>query len=177
MNHLKHITAPEFFNTYLRQVRDKDLFKALSRNTKELKRALASVPKDKWDYTYAEGKWSVLQVLQHLIDAERVFLFRALWFARMDPQPLPGFEENEWAVNAVVAHRRPKELIREMMTLRKSTIQFFQSLPKEALRQTGTANQHQISVAALGFICVGHVSHHLEILRTRYLDSWPGSTE
>lgn len=171
MNHLKHITAPEHFQAYLQKITDNNLYGALHQNTRLLKKALVAIPKNKWSHAYAEGKWTIQQMVQHIIDAERVFLFRALWFAREAPQPLPGFDENLWAAQTAFTHRRPKDLIKEMLTLRKSTQQFFESLPKKALRYTGTVEQLPISVGALGFICAGHANHHLQILKTRYLNA------
>lgn len=163
------LQVPEFYQNYLNKAGDDDLGQALKKSTKRLRKLLGSLPAKKWNYAYAEGKWPLRQLIQHMIDTERVFSFRALWFSRNDPQGLPGFDENQWAEQATAAHRKPADLMEEFFTLRKSTERFFRSLTEESLLRSGLSNQNRLGVAALGFLCAGHVNHHIDIIEERYL--------
>lgn len=163
------VIVPEFYRGYLEKAGAADLSGALRYSTKQFRKRIKRIPRKKWDFAYAPGKWTLKQMLQHIIDTERVFLFRALWFARKDPSPLPGFDENAWAMQAEINDRPWSSLVDEFLTLRKSTVQFFDSLNEGILRREGNANQHSISVAALGFLCSGHLMHHLDIIDHFYL--------
>ena len=165
----KDLTVPDFFTTYTNAVNEKDLQEALQANTRRFRKLLKRIPHKKINYAYAEGKWTIKELLQHIIDAERVFVYRALTFARQDPAQLPGFDENNWAITAKAPKRKWPELIDEFKALRASTELFFASLDDNQLLQTGTASNKVISVAALGFVCAGHVAHHIRIIRERYL--------
>lgn len=128
-----------------------------------------SLPENKATYTYATGKWTLRQVLQHLIDVERVFIYRLLWIVRGDPQSLPGFDENSFAEKATVAHRSLQDLTEEWLSLRSSSDRFVASLTAAELGQQGTANGSKISANALCFIIYGHVLHHMQVIKDRYL--------
>ena len=108
-------------------------------------------------------------MLQHLIDGERVFAYRALRAARADRTPLPGFEENDWADTAVVDHRTVRSLVDEWVTVRRSNLAMFGALEDEALRRRTVANGDEVSVRALAFIIAGHSRHHCDLIRERYL--------
>ena len=163
------VVVPEFAIKYFEATSDDDLTVALSKSTKEFKKLLGKIPKKRIDYAYAEGKWTVRELLQHIIDAEKVFAFRALWFARKDDSPLPPFDENAWAAASRASTRKWKDLIEEFFLIRASTQCFFESLDDEQLKSTGTANNTVASVGALAFICAGHVNHHIDIIKERYL--------
>lgn len=163
------ITVPDFYQGYLNAARHDNIMPALKNNHKRFLKLLRDIPKDRRDYAYAEGKWTLRQLLQHIIDTERVFSFRALWFARQDPQPLPGFDENKWALAVNNEKRKWKELCREFDSVRCSTIYLFDSLKEEQLKKTGISNNNVLSVASLGFIAAGHVEHHMKIIKGRYL--------
>jgi len=165
----KDLTVPDFFTTYINATNEKDLQEALQANTRRFRKLLKQIPHKKINYAYAEGKWTIKELLQHIIDAERVFVYRALTFTRQDPAQLPGFDENNWAITAKAPKRKWPELIDEFKALRASTELFFASLDDNQLLQTGTASNKVISVAALGFVCAGHVAHHIRIIRERYL--------
>jgi len=160
---------PESFHRYLNAITENDLEAALRRNTRRFRKLLKEVPKKKINYAYAEGKWTLKELLQHIVDAERVFTFRALHFARKDAAPLPGFDENVWAITAKAPKRSWGDLVDEFMTLRASTELFFNSLDEEQLLAMGTANGNTAMVAGLGFVCAGHVAHHMNIIKERYL--------
>lgn len=165
----KDIVVPEAYLIYVNAVTQNDLRKALQKNTRQFRKMLKCIPKKKIDYAYAEGKWTIRQLIQHLIDAERVFVSRALWFSRKDAGPLPGFDENTWAITSSATSRKWKEMLIEFDALRKSTEFFFSSLDDEQLLQKGTANNNQMNVVGLGFVCAGHVAHHINIVNERYL--------
>jgi uncharacterized damage-inducible protein DinB len=165
----KDITVPEFYTTYINAIQENDLLEALTSNTRRFRKLLKQIPHKKINYAYAEGKWTIKELLQHIIDAERVFIYRALTFARQDAAQLPGFDENNWAITAKAPKRKWNELVDEFKALRAANELFFASLDEDQLLQTGSANNNTMSVAGLGFVCAGHVAHHMRIIRERYL--------
>lgn len=130
----------------------------------------SKIPEDKWAYRYAPNKWSVQEVLQHMIDTERIFAYRALRFARNDQSHLPGFEVDDYVSPAKVHLRPVKDMIEEYRFLKMSNIQFFKSLDREMLLRSGMASGYEISVRAIGFKLIGHEIHHTKVLVERYLD-------
>ena len=128
-----------------------------------------SIPEEKADYCYALGKWTVKQLLQHLIDTERIFSYRALRFSRGEPLPLPGFNENSYASNAPASHRTLSSLKEEFAFVRQSTDILIKSFTEDQLNKNGVASNYVISVNALCFIIFGHIIHHQKILQERYL--------
>jgi uncharacterized damage-inducible protein DinB len=158
-----------FYHHYISLVAEDDLTMAFAKNEREMEAFLTTLPEAKASYAYADGKWTVKQLLQHMIDTERIFAFRALWFARKHPAPLDGFDENEFAAVATAAGRSLSSLITEFLQLRKSTVQLFESFTAGELQQTGLANKNSVTVNALGFIIIGHFLHHRNILTERYL--------
>ena len=130
-----------------------------------------SIPHEKANYKYAPEKWTVKQVLQHIIDTERIFSYRALRFSRNDDTPLSGFDEDSYATNAPVEHRSLSSLKKEFIALRKANDLLLSSFTEEQLQMTGIASGYKVSVNALCFIIFGHIIHHKEILEERYLFS------
>ncbi|MBK8089491.1 MAG: DinB family protein [Chitinophagaceae bacterium] len=157
-----------FYHNYVMQVQEDDLQTAFQNNSPVVDAFLNSIPAAKADYAYAEGKWTVKQLLQHMIDAERIFAHRALWFARKSPAPLSGFDENAYADIADVSKRSLQSLIDEMKAVRKSTEFLFSSFSENELNTVGTANNNPITVKALGYVTLGHFLHHKNILEDRY---------
>jgi uncharacterized damage-inducible protein DinB len=164
-----YATTPEHFHRYLNAITENDLTTALRKDTRRFRKLLKNMPKKKINYAYAEGKWTIKELLQHIVDAERVFVLRALYFTRKDPNPMPGFDENVWAITAKATKRSWNDLVDEFTALRASTELFFASLDEEQLLATGIANTKPMSVAGLGFVCAGHVAHHVSIIKERYL--------
>jgi uncharacterized damage-inducible protein DinB len=160
---------PSYCHNYVMHVLEEDLHEAFKNQSPLIDSFLNSIPKGKADYAYAEGKWTVKQLLQHMIDTERIFEYRALWFARQSPAPLSGFDENEFAAIADVTNRTLQSLIDEMIAVRKSTEFLFQNFSDKELNTAGTANMNSITVNALGFVILGHFLHHKQILEERYL--------
>lgn len=159
----------EFFQRYLDQVSEEDINKALTKNTRQFRKLLESIPRKKVDHAYAEGKWTIREMLQHIIDCERVFAYRALHLSRMDAKPLPGFDENDWAANAGGAGRRWKDLLEEFGAVRTATEYLYDGLSDEQLRFMGQVNGRPLNAFTVGFIIPGHVYHHMRILKERYL--------
>jgi len=121
------------------------------------------------DHAYAEGKWTLKEVLGHLIDTERVFAFRALCFSRGDKSPLPGFEQDDYVANSAYDIRSIQSLANEFKAVRESTIYLYNSFTTEQSELFGTANNNPISVRALVYMTVGHELHHLKIVKEKYI--------
>lgn len=132
-------------------------------------RVMADVPAALGDHRYAPGKWTIKDVIQHLIDCERVFAYRALRFARADTTGLSGFDQNSFAANAATERRALDELLAEHAAVRAGTIALFRSFDAAMLLRIGTANGNPFSVRALGWAIAGHEHHHLNVIEQRYL--------
>ena len=130
---------------------------------------ISNISSEKLEYRYAEGKWTIKDILLHLIDAERIFAYRALRIGRGDKTPLAGFEENGYVINANANSRSVESLINEFQLVRKSTLELFQNFSEEQLAYLGTSSDNIISVRAIGFIISGHQNHHLKVIVERYL--------
>lgn len=129
---------------------------------------LRMLPESDGDHRYADGKWTVKELLGHVSDSERVFAYRLVRIARGDQTPLAGFDENLWAANAPHGRRRVAEVVAELIAVRHATIALIESLDAETLGLSGVANNTPISARALCWIMAGHAAHHLDILRERY---------
>ena len=156
-----------FYQGYIDQAEEGDLLKTLSSQIDEATTFLDTF-KDHGELTYAEGKWSVKQLIQHVIDAERVFQYRILRLGRGDETPLPGFDENDYAGAADVDDRSVEGLIAELVAVRSSTYALVLNLAEQDFLNIGTASGSPVSVRALCYITVGHLAHHLRILEERY---------
>lgn len=161
--------AGEWYHGYIKMVPQDDIKAAFSSKDNNLIAFLDSIPESKHDYRYAEGKWTIKEVLLHIIDAERVFAYRALRFARKDQTPLPAFDENLFAENSKASARQWSDLVDEFKHLRRSSEIFFNSLDEDQLEAGGISSGHPIYVRALGYIIIGHALHHQKILVERYL--------
>jgi DinB superfamily len=162
-------TLPEFYKRYVQHVKDYDLLEAMKISSKETLSLVRSLPEEKGEYRYAAGKWSIKEVLCHMIDTERILAYRALRFARNDKTNLPGFEENDYAPEANAKNRNVRQIADEMERLRITTIDLFVNFTPEMLNRNGLANNLELSVLNLGYIIPGHESHHRSILKERYL--------
>lgn len=131
---------------------------------------LRKIPKKKWNYRYAEGKWSIKELVQHIIDTERIFCYRALVIARNDnTTTLFSFDENAYGASSKVDKRTKKELIRELDAVQRASVKLFESFDEEQLQATGTVSDYSIDVNAIGYVITGHTLHHIKILKERYL--------
>jgi uncharacterized damage-inducible protein DinB len=160
---------PDFFHKYVNLVKEDELMQAFKNSTKSLEFFFKTIPAEKHDYRYADDKWTIKDLVQHIIDAERIFSYRALRFARKDTTPLPGFDENLFAENAKAYKRNWNDLMEEFSAVRKSTEILFASFDQEQLESEGNSNGHSNYVLGMGFICVGHCNHHRRIIEERYL--------
>jgi hypothetical protein len=160
---------PEFYHAYVNSVSSDDLIEALHLHETETESFLLNLPVDKWNFSYATGKWNIKELVQHVMDSERVFVYRALRFSRLDPTPLPGFDENLFAENSFAGGRNFIDLMEEFLHVRKSTLAMFRSFTPGQLIANGVANGKAISVQAIGFIIAGHMKHHQRIINERYL--------
>lgn len=158
-----------FYHNYTRQVPQDEVLKAIPELGNEFVTLMQSIPSSKYDYAYAPGKWTLKEVFQHIIDAERVFCYRALCFARKEQQSLPGFDENEYAANSKGGSRNWNDLIEEFRLVRKATEYLYRSFDEEQLQSSGISNNNPLYVLGIGFIIAGHCQHHVNIIKERYL--------
>jgi len=161
--------VPESYHNYINHVKENDLMVAFKKETPAFIRFFEGIPKEKQDYRYSVGKWTIKEILQHIIDGERVFDYRALCFARKDPAPLPGFDENIFAENAKADTRNWNDLLEEFKAVRKGSELLFASFDEEQLNTSGIASNHSNYVLAFGYIIVGHSIHHQKVIKERYL--------
>ena len=160
---------PEFYAQYIDRVESNNLIDALGATLQSTPEFIRSISSDKEDFRYAENKWTVKNVIAHMMDTENIMAYRALRFARNDATDLAGFEESDYAQYDNTDHRSLQSLADNFSNLRISTIDLFASFSDEMLNKSGSANSLKISVLALGYIIAGHELHHLSILKKRYL--------
>ncbi|HEY3038955.1 MAG TPA: DinB family protein [Pyrinomonadaceae bacterium] len=161
--------AASYYFTYIDRVLDDDIVDILARQLEETVDFLSQISEEKSLHRYAPDKWSMRELLAHMNDTERVFVFRAMWFARSFQDPLPSFDQ-EISFKAAESDKVSwASHVDEFRAIRSATIRFFQNLPADAWLRTGIASDNLFSVRAIAYIVAGHVSHHLAILRERYL--------
>jgi len=158
-----------YYERYISLVPDGDVISTLTGQMAETQSLLRALPASVATYRYAPDKWSVNEVVGHMIDSERIFAGRALRFGRNDAQPIPGFEQDDYVRNATFDAYPLSELASELETVRQSTLYLFRHMDEEAWTRRGIANNAEVSVRALAYIIAGHELHHLDVLRTRYL--------
>lgn len=161
--------AAEYYFKYIDQVPAGDVRELLAAQATEVRSVLQGISREQSLYRYAADKWTIRDVVNHLSDTERVFTFRAFWFARGFDSPLPSFDEAPAAVTAGADARDWNGLIEEFAAVRAATSALFGSLPEGAWARRGIASGNSFSVKALAYMSVGHVNHHLKLLRERYL--------
>lgn len=158
-----------YYETYISKVEDGSLLATLGLLRDETAAVLAGLTKAQADYRYAEGKWSLKEVIGHVADAERIFAYRALRIARGDETPLASFNENTYVPASGCDRRTLPEIAHEFRAVREATIALLASFDPAAWLRVGTASGKRVSVRALGYIIAGHERHHLGVLRERYL--------
>jgi uncharacterized damage-inducible protein DinB len=158
-----------YYGTYLGKVADGDIVRTLRDQIGGTVSYLRSIPASREGHRYAPGKWSIRQVVGHLSDAERVFAYRALRFARGDSTPLPGFDENEFMKRSRLDDRTLASVVDEYAAVRAASVALFDSLFAEEWSRHGTASGKEMSVRALAWVIAGHELHHLGVLKTRYV--------
>jgi hypothetical protein len=158
-----------YFDRYTSLVEETSITDALNNQDAALENFFSKISEEKSDYAYAEGKWTLKEMLQHMIDTERIFTYRALAVARKETANLPGFDENLYADNSDAGRRSWADLAEEMRVVRKSTKILYSSFSDEMMEMEGTANNNKCKVSTIGFIIPGHVIHHLRVAEERYL--------
>lgn len=158
-----------YYDSFIRKFGNAELLETLEASGDDQAGFFATIPVELLHYQYAAGKWTIPEIIVHLIDAERIFAYRALRFARNDSTPLEGFEENDYVPQSRANMRSMEEIIAEFRAVRAATICLFASFSDAELLRTGTANGFTMSVRALGFAIAGHAVHHCEVIKERYL--------
>lgn len=158
-----------FYQTYIDKTKSDSVKSLIENNSSALAHFVMNLPESKADHAYAEGKWTIKDLLQHMIDTERIMVYRALTIARNDKFNLPGFDESNYAIAAKASTRTLQSLKEEFAAVRKSTDLFLLSLSEEQLQQKGIANNNPITVNSLVYIIYGHALHHMQIIEERYL--------
>ncbi|MEO8253604.1 MAG: DinB family protein [Flavobacterium sp.] len=158
-----------FNATYIKAAGDGDLYEDLEISLHDFIRFVQDIPMDKFDFRYAEGKWTIKEIIQHIIDTERIFNYRALRISRNDITALPGFEQNDYVANTEANKRHLQSLLTELSIVRQGTLALFKSFSEEQLKRIGIASNNEISVRAIAFIIIGHQKHHQTVFKERYL--------
>lgn len=160
----------EFYAGYVSQVGDQDVFEVLKHQKDDFIQFIKAIPDDRYNYAYAEGKWTIKQLLRHIIDAERMFGFRAMSIARGEKAKLPGFDDHLYVEMADDSKNSIEDMLAEFEFLRDSHIQMIANLTSQAIDRVGNANGSDVSVRAIIFIIAGHLAHHKQIITERYLE-------
>lgn len=169
MNRPEKNEYAEYYERYISLVSENDIVAVLEKQHNELLEFFEKLDEEKSLYAYAEGKWSIKEVIGHLTDGERIFAYRALRISRADKTPIEGFEQDGYIENSNFNNASLSDLTDELLLNRKANLIFFKNLTDEAWLRTGTASGNPVSVRALAFMMAGHIRHHLNILNERYL--------
>ncbi len=157
-----------YYTTYIEQVEGDDFLKVLIRSKDKTSKLLETIEPGRWDHRYAPGKWTVKELLIHMIDTERIFAYRALRIARNDKTPMAGFDQDEYVPTSGATDRSPASIINEYLAVRGATIELFKNFTDEMYARSGTASDRPFTPLALGFITAGHEIHHLRLLSEKY---------
>jgi len=161
---------PAYASMYIDLIpNDGRLLQHLEDNYTGSRKLIQSIPEEKLHYRYADGKWTIKEILVHIIDDERIYAYRALRFARKDSTELPGFDQEIYAASSGANERSIESILHEFETVRKATISLFENFTDEVFTRSGIANGNNVSVRALGYHIAGHEIHHINIIKKRYL--------
>jgi len=159
----------EYAKHYINYVDDTNLMDALVNGKIKMMHFIKSIPSSKMDFSYALDKWTIKEVLTHVIDTERIMAYRALSIARGEIQSLPGFDENAYVQKSFANDRKTESYLEEYLTVRDATLSLYKFMDIDAMKIIGTANNRKFSALSLGFVIAGHEQHHIRILKERYL--------
>lgn len=168
---IKPDEIPPFYRGYFQHVGNQNPLDLLRENAIELPKFLKNLPEEKWDFAYAPGKWTVKELLGHIIDSERIFQYRLLRFSRGDSTELPGFDQDIFVAAGNAARRSPESLILEYQAVREAGILLLKSLSTAELTKCGTANGYEIAAGWIPYFMAGHEIHHVKIMKERYFTS------
>lgn len=160
---------PPYYGAYIDRVPDGPVGDTLERQLEDTRTLLAGIPEERAGHRYRPGKWSIREVVAHVLDAERIFATRALALSRKDPAPYPGMDQDQYIAEARLSSRPLADLAAEFAALRRSNLHLFRSFDAETLDREGTANDVMFTVRAIPWIVAGHELHHMGVLRERYL--------
>jgi hypothetical protein len=163
------LDAPPYCHPFIDLIATNDLITALQSTHQFTLNVFSETGEQRKDYRYAPGKWSIGEVLRHIVECERVYAYRAMRFSRGDTTPLPGFNEENYIQHIAAVNYKLSILAEEYDGQRKSTIALFQQMSKEMLDFTGYSNGHSITPRALGYMCAGHNLHHCTVIRHKYI--------
>ncbi|PKV51088.1 putative damage-inducible protein DinB [Aquimarina sp. MAR_2010_214] len=169
VSQLKEGEFNPYYGIYIAKAESPDIVKGLQSSQKEFVDFVQSIPEEKFTHAYAEGKWTVAEVLQHIIDTERIFAYRALCFARNDKTSIMGFEQDDYVPYSNANNYSKEELISDFVSARSNSISLFKSFTDEMLTRIGEASGSPMSARAAGYILEGHQKHHFEVIKERYL--------
>lgn len=158
-----------YFQTYINKVGSHCLSEGLKKNGEAVVAFFNSIPEAKFNYKYSDDKWTVKEVLLHIIDTERIFAYRALRILRQDKTPLAGYEQDDYVKYYNCLNRTMSSLIKEYQSVRSATQTLFDSCDEDMLKNMGVASNSPVSARAIGFIIIGHENHHIDVLKERYL--------
>ena len=159
-----------YYNGYISLVPNGNLLQILEKQNEQFCEFLAQVDEHKADFRYAKNKWSIKEVIGHIIDVELVFLYRALRISRKDKTNIPGFDQDNYVTNSTFSDVSLSDLVEQFYNLRKTSIAILSSFSDKMWKQKGKANSQTVSVRALGYIMAGHVIHHMKVIHTKYLN-------
>lgn len=159
----------DWYAGYVGSVQETDIISALEKQADEVKEFFAEIDEEKGLYRYAEDKWTIKELLGHINDGERVFAYRALRFSRNDETALAGFDENPYVAQSNFNERKLSDLVEEFVLLRRANMFIFRNLKESDWDNAGIASEAKVTVRGLAYIMVGHIRHHLKILKERYL--------
>jgi hypothetical protein len=164
-------TQSVYTSRYVNLVPGEDVLTELNKSAREVQNLFSSLSENQWNYRYAPGKWTLKELLAHMIDTERIMAYRALCIARGEKQPLPGFDEEAYAASGNYDKRKPAELLQEYRLIREANLLQFKNFDEFMLSRVGNANGKDITARAVLFVMAGHERHHLNIIQERYLSS------
>ena len=158
-----------YFDRYIQLSTSTDMETTLVESHNHLVQLIQSFSEDEMNYQYAEEKWTIKEIVQHLIDTERIFVYRALRFARNDSTELPGYDHNQYVRESNANEKFKNQLLNEFVAVHRATIMFFNQLPEIALSRKGIASGEELSVKMIAHIIAGHTHHHLSVIEDKYL--------
>ncbi len=161
--------VPEYYRPYFDYINEESVVELLRTSAEDFTCLVNTFSNEKAEYRYQEGKWNVKDLIQHIIDAERVFVYRAMRFARNDSAGLSGFDQDDYVASINASKRDIENLMNEFLATRSSTTSLFSSLSAEDFQRAGKASGVTFSVEVLGYFIAGHLLHHVKIIREKYL--------
>ena len=161
---------PSFYKHYVDNVKTDNIIKELRDQVIDIQAIISEIPEEKEEYLYAPGKWTIKEIIGHIIDTERVLGSRAMRFARKDKTHLPGYDENHFVANANFNNQTLYSLGHEFAIVREANLALFKTWNEEALSQVGVANGLEVTVRAMLFMIAGHATHHMNVIKEKYLN-------